>query len=95
MKPTPKPPVNGAKRTTGVAPVSPRQAQIACLVARGLTDKEIAAELRISEETVGFHLRRLFERLQVHSRSALVHQCVSPLHERVACQSRRGGVYWS
>lgn len=72
MNPTLEPPVNGVKRKTSVAPLSPRQGQIASLVARGLTDKEIAAELGISEETVATHLKRLFRRLAVHSRAALV-----------------------
>jgi two-component system NarL family response regulator len=45
---------------------------VAHLIARGLADKEIAVDLGISEETVGFHLRNAFQRYQVHSRAALV-----------------------
>lgn len=52
--------------------LSPRQAQIVELVARGLGDKQIAAELGISEETVDCHLRAAFQRHGVHTRGALV-----------------------
>jgi DNA-binding CsgD family transcriptional regulator len=38
------------------------------LLAQGLTDKEIAARVGISDETVATHLKRLFARFRVHSR---------------------------
>lgn len=52
--------------------LSPRQMQIARLVVTGMQDKQISAELSISEETVGHHLRRVFVKLGVHTRSELV-----------------------
>lgn len=36
-----------------------RQLQVAQLVRDGWTDKQIAAELQIDEETVAYHLRRI------------------------------------
>jgi DNA-binding NarL/FixJ family response regulator len=36
-----------------------RQQQLVCLVAKGLTNKEIASRLNISEHTVKNHLRRI------------------------------------
>ncbi|MBE0540243.1 MAG: helix-turn-helix transcriptional regulator [Verrucomicrobia bacterium] len=50
------------------------------LVALGWPDKQIAAELQISEETVSWHLRQMFATHGVHSRAALVscHQTPSP-----------------
>jgi DNA-binding CsgD family transcriptional regulator len=62
--PTPLP-VNGHR-------LSRRQAQVAGLVAQGLTDKEIAARLGLSEGTVGSYLKAVFLRLRVKSRAALV-----------------------
>jgi DNA-binding NarL/FixJ family response regulator len=40
--------------------VTPRQRQILNLAARGLTDKEIASELRIAIGTVRTHLEHLY-----------------------------------
>lgn len=52
--------------------VTPRELEIARLVAKGLATKEISVELRISSWTVLTHLRRLFTRLGVNTRSAMV-----------------------
>lgn len=53
-------------------PLSAREQEIARMVALGYTNKAIAAVLEISAWTVGTHLRRLFGKLGVHSRSAMV-----------------------
>jgi Bacterial regulatory proteins, luxR family len=42
------------------------------LVAMGLTDKEVATELGIQEDTVGSYLKLIFRRYEVHSRTALL-----------------------
>ena len=52
--------------------LSPREHEIARMVAKGYTNKTIAAVLDISTWTVGTHVRRMFTKLDVHSRSALV-----------------------
>lgn len=52
--------------------LSPRQAEILSLVAEGCTDKEAAERLSMSPRTVDSHMRRLFERHDVRSRSQLV-----------------------
>lgn len=48
-----------------------RQIEIGVLVADALQDKEIAARLGISEETVNFHLRGAFARRGFVSRTQL------------------------
>lgn len=48
-----------------------REAQVVRLVARGLTDKEIAAQLFISPRTVDGHLRNIFNKVGVGNRVAL------------------------
>jgi DNA-binding NarL/FixJ family response regulator len=52
-----------------------REMQIAKLVAKGRANKQIAAELEISEWTVSTHLRRIFAKLDVDTRAAMVVKC--------------------
>ena len=49
-----------------------RQSQLVALVARGLTNKEIAANLNLSEFTVKNHLRRIMKQVDVDSRHEAV-----------------------
>jgi len=54
-----------------------RELQIATLVASGQVNKQIAQQLRISEWTVSTHLRRIFVKLGVDSRAAMVYRCAA------------------
>lgn len=53
-------------------PLSPRERGIADLVSRGLTNRQIAELSYVSENTVKQHLKRIFTKLEVNSRAALV-----------------------
>jgi DNA-binding NarL/FixJ family response regulator len=52
--------------------LSPREQEIARMVACGYPNKTIASVLEISSWTVASHLRRIFIKLQVSSRAAMV-----------------------
>jgi DNA-binding CsgD family transcriptional regulator len=52
-----------------------REGEIATLVAKGNSNKQIANHLKISEWTVSTHLRRVFTKLGVDSRAAMVYRC--------------------
>jgi DNA-binding CsgD family transcriptional regulator len=58
----------------GVDALSTREREIADLVARGLTNREIAARLFLSEKTIESHLSKAFGKLGVSSRAALAAQ---------------------
>ena len=51
--------------------LTPRERQIASLVAQGQRYKEIASHLSISDQTVRNHLRNVFDKLQVNDRVQL------------------------
>ena len=53
--------------------LSKRQKQLILTLDRGLSNRDIAAELNISEHTVKVHLWRLFRRLCVKSRTQTLH----------------------
>jgi DNA-binding NarL/FixJ family response regulator len=52
--------------------LTPRQEEILRLLARGFVTKEIAAELGISFDTVRFHLKDIYAKLHVRSRTEAV-----------------------
>ena len=56
--------------------ISQRERQVLDCVMKSQSNKEIGAELHISESTVKFHLARLFEKFGVRRRSDLILQTV-------------------
>ncbi len=52
--------------------LTPRETEILDHISRGLSTKEIATQLGLSDRTISSHLRKIYDKLQVHSRSAAV-----------------------
>jgi ATP/maltotriose-dependent transcriptional regulator MalT len=48
-----------------------REQEVALLVARGLTNRQIASELSISEHTVASHVRKILKKLGLRSRAQI------------------------
>lgn len=58
-------------RPSPMSLLSPREQEIARMVAQGYANKTIASVLEISSWTVASHLRRIFVKLHVSSRAAM------------------------
>jgi len=72
--------------------LSLREVEVLQLVARGLTDNEVADQLFISPRTVARHLQSIYNKLGVSSRTAATaigfqHGVVSPAHARIDTRS--------
>ncbi|MGW1676245.1 response regulator [Saccharopolyspora sp. NPDC002376] len=59
-------------RSPGEQPLSAREREVLRLVAKGRSNREIAAELFVSEATVKTHLTHLYGKLGVNDRAAAV-----------------------
>jgi DNA-binding NarL/FixJ family response regulator len=66
------------RRAPGLAALSPREREVLALVARGATNRQIASELRIGDETVKTLLNRTFAKLGVGRRA----EAVAEAHNR-------------
>ncbi|UGQ12647.1 LuxR C-terminal-related transcriptional regulator [Yinghuangia sp. ASG 101] len=58
--------------TTGWGSLTETERTVAGLVAQGLTNRQVAAQMFLSPHTIGFHLRQIFRKLRVQSRIELV-----------------------
>jgi len=59
------------------AGLTPQERQIAGLVADGMTNREIAAQLFLSPRIIDYHLRRVLTTLGIASRTELVREVLA------------------
>lgn len=69
--------VAGSVKNRPVENLSDREMEVLALVAKGYTNKAIAAQLKISDRTVQGHLARIFAKLQAASRTEAVMRAVA------------------
>ena len=65
----------------GTDQLTPRELQIASMVCEGCTNKQIADRLHLSCWTVSSYLRRIFGKLQVRTRAAMVARVLAGLRD--------------
>ena len=63
---------SGSESIEWLTALSPREREVAMLVARGLANKEIARELGLSLGTVKLHVHSIFLKLGTRSRAMLI-----------------------
>lgn len=59
--------------------LSNREAEVAELVSQGLSNKEVANQLFVTEKTVKFHLTNIYKKMSVKSRAQLIVWCLPHL----------------
>ena len=59
--------------------LSNREAEVAELVSKGLSNKEVASQLFVTEKTVKFHLTNIYKKMNVKSRAQLIVWCLPHL----------------
>jgi len=65
------------RRSSELADLTPREFEVLELLARGMTNKEIAEALVITTNTVKRHLKGVFAKLDVHTRAAATAKAIS------------------
>ncbi|GAA0371609.1 hypothetical protein GCM10009530_22200 [Microbispora corallina] len=64
-------PRQAARRTAGPPVLTARERQVADLIGQGLTNREVAERLQVSQKTVETHVANMFSKFDVRSRAAL------------------------
>jgi DNA-binding CsgD family transcriptional regulator len=64
--------VSSSDPPAALAALTPQERRIALAVSEGATNREVAAQLFLSPRTVDYHLRKIFQRVGIRSRSELM-----------------------
>jgi DNA-binding CsgD family transcriptional regulator len=96
LDPTPpnQEPPHARQRLEELLGLTPRESEVLTLVARGLTDREIAARLVISVKTASVHVSHILRKLDAPNRleaAAIAHR-VAPPHDRSRASHAAGHV---
>ena len=65
------------RQTMGALDISPQQREVALLLAQGRSNQEIATALNVSNNTVNYHIKQLFMRLDAHDRAGVVEKMLA------------------
>jgi two-component system, NarL family, nitrate/nitrite response regulator NarL len=68
-------------KVKGTHALTDRERQIMRLVSEGLSNKEIARRLNLTDGTIKVHLHRIFQKLEVSNRTVLATLAISQVHK--------------
>jgi DNA-binding NarL/FixJ family response regulator len=74
--------------TTAGATLTPQELQVSLAVARGLTNREVAAHLFLSQKTIETHLGNAYGKLGIRSRSELARLFAAEPERAMAAPAR-------
>ena len=60
--------------------LSKRESEVAELVTKGLSNKEVADQLYVTEKTVKFHLTNIYKKMDLRSRAQLIVWCLPKMN---------------
>lgn len=70
---------SGGREERSSADLTPQETAVAGLVTRGMSNREVGAELHVSTKTVQYHLTRIYSKLGIRSRAELAaHRSAQP-----------------
>lgn len=65
-------PPTSERAGVGVRPLTPREGEVLALVARGFSHEEVARRMAVTLSTVRTHVRSIYAKLEVHSKTEAV-----------------------
>jgi DNA-binding CsgD family transcriptional regulator len=71
--------------------LSNREAEVAELVTKGLSNKEVANQLFVTEKTVKFHLTNIYKKMNLKSRAQLIVWCMPHFTFQESAQTQGNG----
>ncbi|MGH9213253.1 MAG: AAA family ATPase [Acidimicrobiales bacterium] len=73
--------VSSSDHSAVLSTLTPQERRIALAVSEGATNREVAAQLFLSPRTVDYHLRKIFQRVGIRSRSELIRLVLTDSHD--------------
>jgi LuxR family maltose regulon positive regulatory protein len=67
-RPEPAKKVTASIESEGISPLTPRECEVLAMLDRGLTYAEISKQMAISENTLKYHVKNIYGKLQVNKR---------------------------
>ncbi|XSC41945.1 LuxR C-terminal-related transcriptional regulator [Bradyrhizobium sp. RDT10] len=85
----PEPAQEATNKAIATHALTDRERQIMRLVSEGLSNKEIARRLNVTDGTIKVHLHHIFQKLEVSNRTVLATLAISEVHKLDASQEDR------